>query len=383
MIGGIERYFQIARCFRDEDLRADRQPEFTQVDIEMSFVNEEIILSLIERLMVRIFSDLLGITLSPPFPRMSYESAMERFGTDAPDLRNPLRIFGVSDLFQGTGIGIFQRVLSEGGEIFALPLPRSTLSRKELDDLGAWAKEQGFSGLAWVRIQKESWQGPIARHLSQKEKDALIQQLSLNEGDLLFFGAGPRGELLPLMGRLRQHLCDLVGIRSKGYELLWVLDFPMFTFNPEERRLEAVHHPFTAPKEEDKSLLSRDPLRVRSRAYDLVLNGIELGGGSIRNHRYPDQKEIFERLGIPPEVYEDRFGFLLRALKHGAPPHGGIALGLDRLTMLLSGAQSLREVIAFPKTQRGQDLLFEAPSSVDPEQLLELKIRIVDAGEVR
>jgi aspartyl-tRNA synthetase len=185
------------------------------------------------------------------------------------------------------------------------------------------------------------------------------------------------------MGRLRQHLCDLVGIRSKGYELLWVLDFPMFTFNPEERRLEAVHHPFTAPKEEDKSLLSRDPLRVRSRAYDLVLNGIELGGGSIRNHRYPDQKEIFERLGIPPEVYEDRFGFLLRALKHGAPPHGGIALGLDRLTMLLSGAQSLREVIAFPKTQRGQDLLFEAPSSVDPEQLLELKIRIVDAGEVR
>jgi len=381
MVAGVERYFQIARCFRDEDLRADRQPEFTQVDLEMSFVDEEMILSLIERMMARIFSELFGKTLPLPFPRIPYREAMERFGTDAPDLRNPLRIFEVTDILRETNVTVFQRVLSEGGDIFALALSGQTISRKELDDLGTWAKGQGFSGLAWVRHKEEDWQGPIARHLSQREKDALRERFSLKEGDLLFFGAGPREELLPLMGRLRQHLGETLGIRKEGYEFLWVVDFPMFVFNEEEKRLEAVHHPFTAPKEEDRSLLFHDPLRVRSRAYDLVLNGVEVGGGSIRNHRYSDQKEIFERLGIPPEIYEDRFGFLLRALKHGAPPHGGIALGLDRLTMLLSGAQSLREVIAFPKTQRGQDLLFEAPSSVDPEQLRELRIGVLESEE--
>lgn len=376
MVGGIERYYQIARCFRDEDLRADRQPEFTQVDLEMSFVDEDAVMALVEKLMEYLFAELFQVSLTIPFPRFSFRDAMEQFGTDAPDLRNPLRLKIVTPLFRQTRLLLFAQILENNGEIIALPVPHPNLSRKDLDHLIEWAKDQGFPGLAWVRVEDESWQGPIARHLTSEEQQGLRQWLGVGQGDLIFFGAGPAQMIQPLMGRLRQRLCELLKLREGGFQLLWVVDFPMFVRDPETQRLVAIHHPFTSPREEDLSLLATHPLSVRSRAYDLVLNGIELGGGSIRNHRWERQKKIFEVMGIPPEIYEDRFGFLLRALKHGAPPHGGIALGLDRMTMLFCGASSLREVIAFPKTQRGQDLLLEAPGDVDPEQLQELSIRV-------
>jgi aspartyl-tRNA synthetase len=378
MIGGIERYYQIARCFRDEDLRADRQPEFTQVDIEMSFVEEKDLMEIVEEMVATVLREVFGKEISLPFPKIPYKTAIEQYGTDAPDLRIPSRIFPVTPLFSETKVQLFREIVEKGGQILALPVP-TPLSQKQLKTLEEYAKEEGMGGLAWLRVG-ESWQGPIARHLSPEEKERLKKDLSLKEGDLLLLGGG-KEEIFFQMGKVRTKLYQFLSEKEDSFHFLWVVDFPMFTYDEEEKRLTAVHHPFTAIREEDWEKVEKEPLQVRSRAYDLVLNGVEIGGGSIRNHLYDRQKKIFELLEIPKEIYEERFGFLLKALSLGAPPHGGIALGLDRFVALLLKKTSIREVIPFPKTQRGQDLMMGSPSPVDPEQLLELGIRVLPSRE--
>ena len=379
MVGGIDKYFQIARCFRDEDLRADRQPEFTQIDIEMSFIQREEIFRVTEGMMAKLCREVKGIDLGTPFPRLTYAEAMSRFGTDKPDIRFGLELKDFTRIFGNTQVQFFAEVLGAKGEIRGIVVPEGgRFSRKELDDLLPLAVSLGARGLTWLRVSTSGWQSPIAKFLSAAEKEELRQVAGLTEGDLLLLVADKREVVDDVLSRLRLHLGGTLGLIPKTeLRFLWVTDFPLLEYSEEEGSHLAVHHPFTAPVEEDISLLDTDPLRVRAQAYDLVLNGVELGSGSIRNHQPSVQQKIFALLGISEGEAQKRFGFLLEALSYGAPPHGGIAPGLDRIVMMLCGEDSIREVIAFPKTQKAACLVTDAPSTVDPRQLKELGIKIV------
>jgi len=378
MMAGLERYYQLCRCFRDEDLRADRQPEFTQIDLEMSFVTEEDIFQIVEGLIATLFSQTLGVELTRPFPRLTYQECIERFGLDRPEVRFGLELCNLTDLMAAAEFRQFREVVDQGGLVKGLCAPAlSRLSRKELDDLIDLAGVYGARGLAWVKVQSQGWQSPLAKYFPEGLKTAINDRLRAKEGDLLLFVADTPEVANTALGQLRLHLGQKEGlIPPDTYSLVWVTDFPLLEYDLETGRYIAVHHPFTAPKEEDIPLLDSQPDKVRARAYDLVLNGTEIGGGSIRNHRRGVQEKIFQVLGLPPAETEEKFGFLLEALDYGAPPHGGVAFGFDRLVAILCGARSIREVIAFPKTQKGACLLTRAPARVEPEQLLELSLRL-------
>jgi aspartyl-tRNA synthetase len=376
MVGGMERYYQLVRCFRDEDLRSDRQPEFTQIDIEMSFVNEEDVMLLAEGLVSAMFRDTLGLVLAPPFTRLTYDAAIASYGLDKPDLRFDLKLQEVTDLVRGSAFNLFARAEL----VKALRLPGGgTLSRKEIDDLTEFVKIYGAQGLAWIKIKEGEWQSPIAKFLSPSEREALTQRLGLVPGDIVFFQAGPADMVNTALGYLRVNLAERAGlIPPNTFSFVWITDFPLLEWDEEEKRFVARHHPFTSPQGNDLDELAEHPARMRARAYDLVLNGYEVGGGSIRNHTMEMQSAMFRALGIADEEARNKFGFLLEALEYGTPPHGGIAFGFDRLIMILCGAESIRDVIAFPKTQKGTCPLSEAPTPVSTKQLRELGIRLRD-----
>lgn len=374
MVAGMDRYFQIVRCFRDEDLRADRQPEFTQVDIEMSFVNEEGVMSMAEGLMAQIFKDVKGIDLPLPFPRMTYDEAMARYGVDKPDTRFGLELTDVTDAVRGSEFKLF----SKAALVKAMKAPGGeSLTRKEIDEFTEFVKIYGAQGLAWIKIRENEWQSPIAKFLSENERQALTRALGLEVGDIVFFQAGDAAIVNAALGNLRVHLGMHLGlIPEDAYNFLWVTDFPLFEYDEEEKRHVACHHPFTSPAADHWERIAAEPGAARARAYDMVLNGSEVGGGSIRNHCGDAQRRMFDALGFSREEAEAQFGFLTDALEHGAPPHGGIAFGLDRLVMILCGVPSIRDVIAFPKTQKATCLLTEAPTPVAVRQLRELGLRL-------
>ncbi len=380
MVGGIERYYQIARCFRDEDLRADRQPEFTQLDLEMSFVEEEDVMELMEGLIAHLFSDCLGVDLKTPFKRMTYDYAMDHYGTDRPDIRFNMEFVDITDVAKGCGLKVFKQAAESGGVVKVINAKgMAGLSRKELDDLTNFAIDLGAKGLAWVKIKDDgSWQSPIQKFFTDGEKVQIAERAGAEPGDCLFFGADQRDVVFKVLSEVRLRLGAMAGLIKDGhYSFVWITDFPLLEYGEDEGRLTSMHHPFTSPKEKDLDLLESDPLKVRSRAYDLVLNGVEIGGGSIRIHTKELQERLFKALSIGEEEAREKFGFLLEALEYGAPPHGGIAFGLDRLVMLMGGRESIRDVIAFPKTQKAQCLMTGAPSNVSMEQLAELYLRII------
>ena len=380
MISGFERYFQIARCFRDEDPRADRQLEFTQVDLEMSFVGVEEVLEILEEVTVRACEEAAGIVLPRPFPRIAYAEAMARFGIDRPDTRIQLELVDLTDLFQASGFRAFRSVVEDGGLVKCLPVHEAdALSRGDVDRLESFVrKELGAKGLAWIRVMPdESWQSPIVKFLSEEERAAIQERTAARPGSLLFFQADQAARANAILARLRVDLGRRLGrVDGRPWDPLFVVDFPLFE-RDEACRLTYMHMPFVAPMEADLPLLESEPEKVRATHYDVILNGVELGSGSLRNHRCDVQRRILEILGYEEREMEQRFGFLLAALEAGAPPHGGFAFGFDRTVMLLAGADNLRDVIAFPKTQRGQDLFTEAPSEVPQAQLDELRVRIV------
>jgi aspartyl-tRNA synthetase len=383
MMSGMDRYYQIVRCFRDEDLRADRQPEFTQLDIEVSFMHETEFMELMETMIVKVAKEVLGVELPNPFPRMTYDEAMRRFGSDRPDLRCPLELVDVGDLLREVEFKVFSGPANDPkGRVVALRAPKGgELSRKEIDDYTKFVGIYGAKGLAYIKVNeiakgKEGLQSPIVKFLPDEVVGHILARTNAQDGDLIFFGADRTGIVNESMGALRVKLGEDLGLSEGQWRPLWVVDFPMFEYDEQSKRWYALHHPFTAPKDEHVDLLEQVPHACYSRAYDMVLNGTELGGGSIRIHRPELQQRVFKLLGINEEEQEEKFGFLLRALSYGAPPHGGMAFGLDRLVMLLTGASSIREVMAFPKTQTAACPLTNAPSEVSPEQLKELSIRV-------
>jgi aspartyl-tRNA synthetase len=384
MIAGFERYYQIARCFRDEDLRADRQPEFTQLDVETAFLDEQDIMTLMEAMIRHLFKEVLEVDLPDPFPRFTHAQAVARYGTDRPDLRVSLELVDIADLTRDVEFKVFSEPAKRaGGRVAALRVPGGgELTRKAIDDYEGYVKKQfGAKGLAYIKVNdaakgREGLQSPILKFLPDAVLNGIMQRTGAQTGDMVFFGADQAKIVNDTLGTLRLRLAADVGLVETGWKPLWVYDFPMFEYDSDIKRWVALHHPFTAPKEADAERLDIDPVGVLSRAYDMVLNGSEIGGGSIRNHRMETQQRVFAALGIEPQEAQQKFGFLLDALKYGAPPHGGIAFGLDRIVALMAGASSIRDVIPFPKTQRATCLMTEAPSAVTDAQLRELNIKL-------
>jgi aspartyl-tRNA synthetase len=383
MMSGFERYYQFARCFRDEDLRADRQPEFTQLDIETSFLDEQGVTSMMEEMIRHLFKMVLNVELPNPFPRLSYAEAMRRYASDKPDLRIPLELVDVADLVKGCDFKVFAGPANNpAGRVAALRVPKGgELSRSQIDEYTAYVGQFGAKGLAYIKVNdaakgRDGLQSPILKFLSDDAIKGILERTGAQTGDLIFFGADTAKVVNDALGALRLKLGTELGLASSEWKPLWVVDFPMFEFDPEAKRFVALHHPFTAPRNEDEPLVDMDPANVRARAYDMVLNGSEIGGGSIRIHRTELQSRVFATLGIEAEEANAKFGFLLEALKFGAPPHGGIAFGIDRICALMAGVESIRDVIAFPKTQKASCLLTDAPSIVDEKQLRELSIRV-------
>ena len=394
MVAGYERYFQIVRCFRDEDLRADRQPEFTQLDVETSFLDEDGVMGLMEEMIRHLFKAVLGVALPDPFPRLSHAEAVRRFGTDRPDLRVPLEFTDVADLMRQVEFKVFSGPAnSPTGRVVALRLPRGgELTRGQIDEYTAFVGQHGAKGLAYIKVNdaatgRDGLQSPILKFLPDAAIAGIMQRTGAQTGDLIFFGADQARVVNDALGALRLKLGADRGLKQEGWKILWVVDFPMFEYDADLKRWQALHHPFTAPKAADVGRVDLDPANVLARAYDMVLNGSEIGGGSIRIHSPALQEKVFATLGIEPDEARRKFGFLLDALKFGAPPHGGIAFGLDRICALMAGVDSIRDVIAFPKTQKASCLLTDAPSPVDEQQLRELHIKLrkppeKPAGEV-
>ncbi len=376
MVSGMERYYQIARCFRDEDLRADRQPEFTQVDIETSFLSQDQLLSMMEQLAARLFKETIGVDVPTPFQRLSYADAMGKYGSDKPDLRFGLELVDVSDIVASSGVKVFASIVAGGGVVKAINAKGCAgWSRKELDDLTPFAARYGGKGLAYITVKDGEWKGPIVKFLSPEEIAALTERLGVEEGDALLFSADKAKIVHDVLGNLRLKLGrDLGLIDDSVFKFAWVVDFPLLGWDEEDKRWVAEHHPFTRPREEDLPLFDTDPGAIRAQAYDLVLNGYEVGGGSMRIYQREVQEKMFAALGLSMEEAHDKFGFLLDAFDYGTPPHGGLAFGFDRLVMLLTGRTNLRETIAFPKTASATDLLSGAPSPVEPKQLEQLSI---------
>ena len=378
MVAGMDRYFQIVKCFRDEDLRFDRQPEFTQIDIEMAFGNEKLMFQMIEEMMAGIYQEVLGIKIDSPFPVLKYQDAIDRFGTDKPDMRFGMEIVDLGKIVLGTSFKVFAQVLESGGQVRALNVKNSTeiLSRKGLDDLTEIAKTYGAKGMAWIKVQENELQSPIIKFFEQEMLKEMLKALGSEPGDTVVFIADTPKIVADALAHLRLALGKQLNLIDESKNIFtWVTEFPLVEYDETEKRYTAMHHPFTAPREEDLEKFDSDPGSIKARAYDLVLNGNEIGGGSIRIHQKEIQEKMFKLLDISSEEAETKFGFLLDALQYGAPPHCGIAMGLDRVTMLLSGAKSIRDVIAFPKTQKATCLMTQAPSEVEPKQLRELKLK--------
>ncbi|MCA1932068.1 MAG: aspartate--tRNA ligase [Calditerrivibrio sp.] len=378
MISGYDKYFQVVRCFRDEDLRADRQPEFTQLDMEMSFIDKNDLMDLIEGLFVEIFDKIAGVKIQRPFPVMTYTEAMEKYSHDAPDTRFELFTKTINEHVANCGFKVFSDAIKEGGIVKAINAKGAgTFSRKEIDEITDYAISLGAKGLAYIKINDDGLQSPIVKFLGEDLSNKLVKLMDGEVGDIIFFGAGEKSTVNLFMSKVRLDLGRRLGLIDKSkYNFTWVIDFPLLEWDKEEKRYAAVHHPFTAPVDEDIPLFDTDPLKIRAKAYDLVLNGSEIGGGSIRIHRSDIQEKMFNILGLSKEECDLKFGFFIEALKYGTPPHGGIAFGVDRISAILAGADSIRDVIAFPKTQRATDLMSDAPNRVDNKQLKELSIKL-------
>jgi len=379
MISGYDRYMQLARCFRDEDLRGNRQPEFTQIDLELSFTEPEEIFELTEGLMVKLFEETIGVKVETPFPHMTYQQAMENYGSDAPDIRFDLKLKDISDIASECELRVFKQVVDKGGIVKAICVQGGAeFSRKELDDLTEFAQIYSAKGMAWIKLNNDGWQSPIGKFFTAEQKEALEERVGLKVGDLVLFCADNTKIVHDALGNLRKEIARRRGlINDSEYRFVWVTDFPLFEYSETEKSYTSSHHPFTMPDLDDLDKFGESsPEKIRSRAYDVVLNGVEIGGGSIRIHREEIQNKVFRLLKLTEEEIESKFGFLMKALSYGAPPHGGIALGFDRMMMFLLKTNSIRDVIAFPKTQKAGCLMTDAPSAVDTEQLDELHVRV-------